>query len=256
MSDIKAGKIRFSEIFVTVQGEGPKTGVPTTFTRTAGCNFRCEGWLVQTTLPNGEVVTGCDSPHSVFPEIYKQEGGSTFLSAEEAVDRLPEWVKNICLTGGEPLLQARQLTPFVELALEKGFEFEVFTNGSMLVPSGVWRDEKVTYVMDFKPSWSGDGGKFREENFSLLRENDCIKFVCKNRDDYEEARRVMDDHPEFRGKWLVGVVFGVLEPTQLIDWMIKDQLPNTNLNLQTQGLMAQEDGTSFDEAERTLLKIL
>lgn len=254
----KFSKVRLSEVFVTVQGEGPKTGVPTTFVRTAGCSMRCEGWGVTTTLPNGKVVTGCDSPHSVFPEIYLQPGGSTFLQPEEIVDRLPEWVENICLTGGEPLLQARQLTPFVELATSRGFEVEVFTNGSVVVPEGVWREnDSITYVMDYKPSWSGEGGKFRKENFSLLTERDCIKFVCKNRDDYEEACRVMGENPGFRGKWLVGVVFGVLSPVTLISWLVKDQLPNTNLNLQTQGLMEEEGtGETFDEAERTLLKIL
>lgn len=256
----KANRVRVSEVFSSVQGEGPRTGDPTLFMRTAGCNFQCEGWGVKTTLPNGREVTGCDSPHSVFPEIFMRPGGSTFLTPEELAEKTPRYPENICLTGGEPLLQKRGLTPWLkEMVLERDHTVEVFTNGSVLVPESldeVWVHSNVTYVMDYKPKWSGDGGKFKEENFTLLREDDCIKFVCKSREDYEEACEVIGSHPEFKGTWLIGAVYGIMNPQTLIEWILTDGREKVSLNLQTQALISSDDGEVFDEAERTMNKIV
>ncbi len=63
--------LKISEIFCTIQGEGPNVGKPTTFIRCGGCNLRCPGWG-STTLPSGEVVGSCDTPYAVFPEYRDQ----------------------------------------------------------------------------------------------------------------------------------------------------------------------------------------
>lgn len=257
MEKSRANRIRISEFFVSVQGEGPKTGVPTAFMRTSGCNFRCSGWGVETTLPNGEVVTGCDSPHSVFPEIFMRPGGSTFLTPEELFEKTPQFPENICLTGGEPLLQAKALTQWVEMVVRRGQTVEVFTNGSILVPEEeIWTSPSVSYVMDYKPKWSGDGGKFKVENLERLRSGDCVKFVCKNYEDYREATNFIDAHPEFTGTWLIGAVYGEMNPQTLIEWIIDDGRPRVHLNLQTQALISSEDGETFDESERSMSKIV
>lgn len=245
--------IRVSEVFTSVQGEGPKTGIPTTFLRLAGCNFRCPGWSVETTLPDGEKVTGCDSPHSVFPQLYLQDGNSTLYSSESLLELIPEYPKNVCLTGGEPLLQWKRVELLITSLLLRGQEVEIFTNGSLRVP---WRpglvgelayskEHSVSLVVDCKPPSSGEFGKFNYENFFLLNSNDSIKFVIGDRYDYEVSREIVQIHgKKFRGQWWMGVVFQKLDPRELIGWILEDRL-NVRLNLQTQSLMG------MDESERT-----
>lgn len=247
MEKVGVQRIRISEIFESVQGEGPRSGIPTTFLRTAGCNFRCEGWGVKTTLPDGTEVTGCDSPHSVFPQIFNLPGNSQFLTVDELVAKIPEFPVNICLTGGEPLLQKGTLEPVVEELTEKGHLVEVFTNGSRLArdQNTIWASEQVTYVMDYKLNSSGEGGKFDRENFNRLSEFDMVKFVIGTREDFDEAVEVIRsiEAPEFW--WSMGVVFQKLDPRELIGWILELKLPNLQLNLQTQSLMG------MDESERT-----
>lgn len=262
----KFGKVRLSEVFVSVQGEGPRTGEPTSFVRTAACNVRCPGWGVETTLPDGTKVVGCDSPHSVFPEIFMQPGASTNLEPHEVVERVPDWPRNVCLTGGEPLLQRKAVTAVVEELVAKGHTIDVFTNGTIRVPtdlSDIWTHPNVSFVMDYKPKWSGVTLPFQTENFQILREQDSVKFVCKNREDYEEALRIVEQHPEFKGKWFVGAVLGIMKPQTLVEWMVKDQVPNLHLNLQTQAYLSldvpisnKSTNDSFDEKERYMHRIV
>lgn len=257
-------EVRVSEVFASVQGEGPNTGIATTFLRLAGCNLQCPGWGVETTLPNGEVVTGCDSPHSVFPQIYRQPGQSALMEPEELLSKIPESPRNICLTGGEPLLQWKRVEPVVEGLLLRGQTVEVFTNGTIKVPNFVvggdgrtdflWK--RPTFVMDYKPPSSGEFGKFKEENFSLLRPPDSVKFVIGDRNDYEVCREVVREWTtedgfvydgevssdrKFPGQWWMGVVFERLDPRELIGWMLEDKLDNVRLNLQVQSLMKMDD---------------
>lgn len=237
-------RIRLSEIFVSTQGEGPKVGTPTTFVRTAGCNFRCAGWGVETVLPDGRLVTGCDSPHSVFPEIYKQPGNSKMVTVRELANSVPHYPRNVCITGGEPLLQAKNLWPVVNEILAAHHTVEVFTNGSLLAP---WRELGLTYVMDYKLQSSGEGGKFNDANFRILSPRDRIKFVIGSREDYEEARTIYQNkvlNQLTRARFMFGVVWKALDPRELIGWIIEEQL-DIDLNLQTQSLMG------MDESERT-----
>lgn len=244
-------KIRISECFTSVQGEGPKVGEPTTFLRTAGCNLRCPGWGIRTELPDGEVVVGCDSPHSVFPQIFNQPGNSQMLTVDELLKKIPEYPRNICLTGGEPLLQWSSLEPLVDQLIERGHKIEVFTNGTQ---RAVWRESKsynrtygLTYVMDYKLPSSGEYGKFHLDNFKLLHGYDAIKFVVGDRHDYETAKRDIENclgEVFLKPILFMGVVWQKLEPTELIAWILEDRL-RVRLNLQTQSLL------KMDESERT-----
>lgn len=245
-----SNEIRVSEIFESVQGEGPKTGVPTTFLRLAGCNFQCSGWGVETVLPDGITVTGCDSPHSVFPQIFRQPGNSSLHSSENLLSVIPEWPRNICLTGGEPLLQWKRIESVITSLLHRGQTVEIFTNGSFRAPGrqdpawSIGAAVPLTYVMDYKPPSSGEFGKFNEENFKILKPQDSIKFVIGNRVDYEACRGVIREHSWSLVRWYMGVVFNKLDPRELIGWILEDKL-DVDLNLQTQSLMG------MDESERT-----
>lgn len=251
--------LRLNEIFTTVQGEGPNVGKLTQFIRFAGCNLTCPGWGVKTTLPSGKEVVGCDTPHAVFPELYKND---PVLTPEQVIERLrPEdEVPHLCITGGEPLLQPYgPLNTFFEALVDhRDYTVDLFTNGTFLlgrVPffgqKNVFRS-KVTVVMDYKLRGSGESGKFLTENLEYLIATDAVKFVVKDRTDFDEAVDAVNRFYEgsswirqtWLPQWMVGPVWGLMDPVELIEWTIKSGI-NFRLNLQTHKFV------DIDEAERS-----
>ena len=127
-------KIKISELFYSVQGEGRYMGVPSVFLRTFGCNFTCDGFG----MPRGEksnernqiadriaefkqyrdlplVSTGCDSYASWDPRF---KDLSPLLTTEAIVERIKEllpykkWMReHLVITGGEPLLGWQRAFP-------------------------------------------------------------------------------------------------------------------------------------------------
>src|SRR3972149_185911 len=158
--------MKVSEVFNTIQGEGPNVGLPTTFVRFGGCNLRCPGWP-------------CDTLYAVLPE-YRPNWESY------EPDQLAAYVDtfalgHVCITGGEPLIQpAGQMEMFASLLWEHHYTVDLFTNGSRPIP-GWARDSSVTVVMDYKLPGSGEYGSFLPANWSFLSPNDAVKFVCKDR---------------------------------------------------------------------------
>ena len=177
--------LKVNEIYESVQGEGPNTGVPTTFVRFGGCNLRCPGWG-RGRLPDGTWVDGCDTVHAVYPEwrhTWKDMSASDILTEIKT--------PYVCLTGGEPLIQpAGLLNTLGSMLINKGIIIEMFTNGSKVVP-GWLLQAKSFIIMDFKLPGSGEFGSFNNLNLELLRPQDTIKFVCKDEEDVDEAMRQM-----------------------------------------------------------------
>jgi organic radical activating enzyme len=127
-------KLKVSEIFYSIQGEGRYMGVPSVFLRTFGCNFKCAGFG----MPKGQLTTepdevaknihlyksyeelplvenGCDSYATWHPAMKHL---SPFMNlddvANKVVDTLPykEWRdEHLVITGGEPLLKWQNLYP-------------------------------------------------------------------------------------------------------------------------------------------------
>src|SRR5262245_9640738 len=114
--------LRVSEIYPSVQGEGPHVGMQTTFVRFAGCNMRCPGWP-------------CDTPYAIFPRLFKDD--STFMEVGDIMNKVVELVpRHICITGGEPTIQNKsELSELGEILLVEGFTIDLFTNGTRTFPS-------------------------------------------------------------------------------------------------------------------------
>jgi hypothetical protein len=112
--------LRLVEIFDSLQGEGYWTGVPMTFVRLAGCNAAEVGL---------ECVRWCDTPDSWTAESGEELGIPAIL---ERV-RLPR----LCLTGGEPLLQAEGVAALVAQAQFRGVKVHLETNGTLPPPRSV-----------------------------------------------------------------------------------------------------------------------
>ncbi len=209
------------EIYKSIQGESSFAGVPCIFVRLAGCNLRC-AW--------------CDSEYT-FTGGYK-------LSEDEVVAEIEKLapVKLVEFTGGEPLLQEREVVPLMERLLGQGYELMIETSGERpleRVPRAVHK------IVDVKCPGSGEGGSFRIENLEVLTERDEVKFVISNRGDYEFARDFIREHGLDRraGQVLLSPAFSktpsgtrstencVMDPRELVEWMLVDGVPG-RLSLQ------------------------
>jgi 7-carboxy-7-deazaguanine synthase len=208
------------EIYKSVQGEASWAGVPCIFVRLAGCNLRCS-W--------------CDS-------VYTFTGGRKMSDDEvmAEVERLAP-TKLVEITGGEPMLQERELVPFIERLLAAGYTVLMETSGERpleRVPKAVHK------IVDVKCPGSGEGGSFRMSNLQELTSRDEVKFVIRDRADYEFARDFIREHgleqsvhsvllsPAFRTEVHGRTADNMeLDARELVDWMLADGL-NARLSLQ------------------------
>lgn len=190
--------MRIIEVFHSVQGEGPLTGVRTSFIRTARCNLRC-AW--------------CDTPYSFGPGT---ERSIPSLLREIRGHR----TRNVCLTGGEPLLQ-RQSVDLVRALGSRGYTTVIETGGSLDVHPYLWLP-RVILSVDVKCPSSGMEKHNRWENLPLLRRRDVVKFVIQDRRDYLYARRALQEHPS-AAQAVFQPVWGS-NAGRLADWVLRDRL--------------------------------
>jgi 7-carboxy-7-deazaguanine synthase len=209
------------ELYVSVQGESSFAGLPCIFVRLAGCNLRCS-W--------------CDSE-------YTFHGGEKFTldQVEEKIAALAP-VKLIEFTGGEPMLQERELLPMMDRLIAMGYTLMIETSGERplaRVPKAVHK------IMDVKCPASGESGRFHLGNLEALTSRDEVKFVISDRADYEFARDFIRQHDLASrcGNILLSPAFTktptpqrtaencVLDPRLLVEWMLDDHLP-ARLSLQ------------------------
>ncbi len=203
------------EIYKSLQGESSYAGLPCVFVRLAGCNLRCV-W--------------CDSEYT-----FKGGVRMSLEEVEREVHRLSPSGGLVEITGGEPLLQEREVIPLMETLLATGYTVLLETSGERpleRVPT------RVVKVVDVKCPDSGEGGAFRIENLQWLTAHDELKFVLASRRDYEFARDFVHEHkldgrlgavilsPAFR-KDAAGsrdVSHCLLDPQELAEWMLADGL--------------------------------
>lgn len=190
--------MQITEIFHSLQGEGPDTGKPTVFVRTAGCNLRC-AW--------------CDTSYSF--------GEGTPMSVEEIVAKVRTYpVRNVCLTGGEPLLQ-KDAPELIRALSDAGYTTVIETGGSMDI-SPYLDIPRAVISLDVKCPSSAMEGRNRRENLPLLRATDTVKFVVADRKDYEFARRMVAE-----AHFPCAVVFQPVwgrDASELAGWVLADGL--------------------------------
>lgn len=198
-------RLKISEIFFSLQGETSRSGLPTVFIRLTGCPLRCV-W--------------CDTE-------YAFAGGHNKTLAEildEVARHRTRWV---CVTGGEPLAQKACL-PLLTALCDAAYSVSLETSGALDI-LGV--DARVSRIVDLKAPGSGECDKNRWDNLSLLNAQDELKFVLKDRSDYEWARDIVRNHRVHERRLdaicplLFSPVQGELTPTALADWILADALP-------------------------------
>ncbi len=208
--------MQITEIFKSIQGESTHAGLPCVFVRLTGCNLRCS-W--------------CDSE-------YTFQGGRK-MSIEEVLNEVFRFSPDgglVEITGGEPMLQEREVVPLMQRLIESGYSVLLETSGERpleRVPS------EVVKIVDVKCPDSGEGDTFNIENLETLTPRDEIKFVLSGRADYEFARDFIHRHdlarrvnavllsPAFR-KDATGTRDSshcLLDPQELADWMLADNIP-------------------------------
>jgi len=189
------------EIYPSIQGESSFAGIPCTFVRLTGCNLRCH-W--------------CDTPQAFYEGIRRPR-------SEVLRDALAPGTPLVEVTGGEPLLQPGTLPLLSELC-DAGRTVLVETSGERDI-SAV--DPRVHRIVDLKAPGSGEEHRNRWENVPLLTDRDEVKLVLRDRRDYDWARDVIVEArlADRVAHVLLSPVHGVLDPGELIRWMLADRLP-------------------------------
>ena len=208
--------MQITEIFKSIQGESSYAGLPCVFVRLTGCNLRCD-W--------------CDSEYTF--------SGGRKMSLEQVqaeVERLSPNGGLVEVTGGEPMLQEREAIPLMERLLNSGFNVLLETSGERpltRVP------KEIVKIVDVKCPHSGEAESFRMENLDALTLRDEVKFVIRDRVDYEFAREFTEKHS--LGGRVSSVIFSpafskdasgerdashcLLDPRTLVEWMLADDIP-------------------------------
>jgi 7-carboxy-7-deazaguanine synthase len=208
--------MQITEIFKSIQGESTYAGSPCVFVRLTGCNLRCS-W--------------CDSEYTF--------SGGHRMGLEEVlkeVEQLSPEGGLVEITGGEPMLQEREVVPLMHRLLDAGYRVMLETSGERpleRVP------RRVIKIVDVKCPNSGEENTFHMENLEALEEHDEVKFVLSDRIDYEFARDFVAQHrlaervhavlfsPAFR-KQASGARSAshcLLDPQDLAKWMLADKAP-------------------------------
>lgn len=213
------GTYRLAEHFVSINGEGRLAGELALFLRFTGCNLRCD-WC-DTMWANEKEAPFTAATDSDLVEIAKQA-----IAAYG--------IKNVTLTGGEPLLQEKLAILCGKLSA-LGLNTEIETNGSVPVEGFLGRCEengcRPSLTMDYKLPSSGMEQKMCTENLSLLNDTDTLKFVCGSRNDLDRAAEILE---KFRPECAVYLspVFGRIEPAEMVEFMKKRKLGKVRLQLQ------------------------
>ncbi len=202
--------LKINEIFLSIQGEGTRAGLPCTLVRLSGCNLRCR-W--------------CDTR-------YAWEDGEV-MPVERVLEQVAQLAcRRVELTGGEPLCQAASLDLMRRLC-DAGCQTLLETNGSMDIAPV---DGRVVRIVDIKCPSSGCSDANRWANLSLLTPRDEVKLVIADRADYDFAKDALLRHG------LIGrcaVIFSPLSfaeqrgmrAADLAEWILADGL-DVRLGLQ------------------------
>jgi len=232
----KATEFLLNEMYVSVQGESSLVGVPTVFVRLYTCNLRCR-W--------------CDSMHAVeggdFTRIGVEAATKRVLDLARGRDSSGAEIRNVCWTGGEPLLQGEPIARAIR-RLPKTLVHSIETDGEIdlaafdaLVPEAR-SSGQVRYVMDVKCPGSGMVASRAYRNLERLRAHDEVKFVLLDRADYEFAKGVLskvDTKSQtilFSPATPAHKVRRGLDAGQLASWIIEERLP-VRLQLQMHKLI-------------------
>ena len=208
--------MQITEIYKSLQGESTYAGLPCVFVRVTGCNLRCSWCDSEYTFSGGRKT----SPDEVLSEVKRLSPNGGLVE----------------ITGGEPMLQERELIPLMRQLLEHKYRVLLETSGERpleRVPADVIK------IVDVKCPHSGEADTFLNENLATLTARDEVKFVLSDRIDYEFGREFTRQHK--LAERVNSVLFSpafckdatggrdsshcLLDPRELAEWMLADEVP-------------------------------
>ena len=192
--------LRLTEIFFSLQGETRTVGLPTVFVRLTGCPLRCQY---------------CDT-------AYAFQGG-TWHDIDDILFEIKKYkTRYVTVTGGEPLAQKNCLILLTRLC-DEGYEVSLETSGALAISQV---DARVVKVVDIKTPGSKEVEKNHWENMAALLPHDQIKFVICDQYDYEWAKDIVKQYQlAERCQILFSPSYQQINPGDLADWILQDQLP-------------------------------
>lgn len=202
------------EIFESINGEGKKAGQLALFIRFQKCNLNCS--YCDTKWANSD-----DSPY-------------TLMNLEELYKKVVEsGIKNVTITGGEPLFQENIEIFLKKLAENPEINVEIETNGSINLKRFGEIKNAPSFTMDYKLPKSNMEKFMDLENFKYLKEKDTVKFVVSNIDDLERAREIIEKYSLVeKCAVYISPVFGKIELSSMVDFMKKYKMNGVNMQLQ------------------------
>ncbi|QVL44990.1 MAG: 7-carboxy-7-deazaguanine synthase QueE [Methylophilaceae bacterium] len=192
--------LKVYEIFYSLQGESSRIGLPTVFVRLTGCPMRC---------------SYCDT-------AYAFSGGNN-MEIEAILNRVQSFgTKYVTVTGGEPLAQKESYLLLSSLC-DAGFDVSLETGGAMDIAPV---DPRVSVILDIKTPRSLEDKNMLWRNLDVIKAKDEIKFVLCDRDDYDWAKqKMLELNLVDKCPILFSPSFSELNPTDLAEWVLADQLP-------------------------------
>ena len=205
---------KVAEIFTSINGEGRRAGEPALFIRLAGCNLSCSycdtAWANRADTPVRKLTA------AQIAAIVRQEA-----------------IRNVTLTGGEPLIADGAAKLLETLSGIAGCRVEVETNGSVPLEPFFACGDNITFTMDYKLPGSGQEYGMCRENLKTLRACDSIKFVVSDIDDCLRALELIRAYSlDERCTVFFSPVFGGTRPREIADFMLQNSLNDVRLQLQ------------------------
>ena len=203
-----------AEKLISINGEGVRAGELAVFVRFQGCNLRCHycdtKWALVQDCPYEEM-----SPEQIH--AYTKRTG----------------IKNVTLTGGEPLLHKDMDRLLAILLADEDLRVEIETNGAVDLRKFCACPGRPVFTMDYKLPSSGYEKSMVLSNFELLSPDDTVKFVSGSTQDLERAYQVIQEYDLLRKCHVYfSPVFGDIEPAEIVSFMMDHKLNEARLQIQ------------------------
>ena len=208
------GRYKVVEKFVSINGEARRAGELACFIRFAGCNLNCS--YCDTSWANER-----NAPY----EILSEEEIYEFIKNSN--------VKNVTLTGGEPLLQENIKRLITMLSKDKELNIEIETNGAVDISDFIGIGDNVTFTVDYKLPASGMEEKMCRNNYELLRDKDTVKFVVSDNNDLDRTYEIINKYKlDKRLQVYLGASFGMISNEDIVKYMIEHNMNSVRIQLQ------------------------
>lgn len=224
-----------SEIFYSIDGEGIRTGLPVIFIRLFGCNLKC---------------SYCDSLYACTAAEDNSHDTQNFYTM--TIERILEVIKQyepckaVTVTGGEPLIHEN--TRYLVMLLRKnGYDVNIETNGAIdLKPFMKYQQSfecgnEYFFTMDWKSISSGESDKMIAGNLNILRACDVLKFVVGSKEDFDQMRELLEQHPELKAKVFVSPIWNQISPRLLVEYVLEYKLTNVRVQVQLHKIIWDPD---------------